>query len=151
MIRAATSEDFDAVTALLEELGRGVASGRVRREKFRAVYESQLADPRFRHLVAVGAGKAVVGFCSLELRERLNQSSLQAWIPDLVVHPDTRGDGHGRALLAEAQRIAREEGCWSLELESGHQRTVAHRLYDSAGLVHTGRAYAQAFRSRVEG
>lgn len=37
------------------------------------------------------------------------------WLEDLFVRPEHRGNGHGRALLAELARIAVERGCARLE------------------------------------
>jgi GNAT superfamily N-acetyltransferase len=49
-----------------------------------------------------------------------------------------RGAGAGKALLQRAFELARERGCWSVTLESGYQREVAHQLYRSAGMVDEG-------------
>ena len=82
-------------------------------------------------------GRAV-GFCSLEFRERLNWGVPQGWIPDLIVTAGARGVGAGKALLLQAFEVARERGCWSVTLESGYQRGVAHQLYRSAGMTQDG-------------
>jgi GNAT superfamily N-acetyltransferase len=37
------------------------------------------------------------------------------WLEDLFVRPDLRGQGHGRALLVELARLAKERGCGRLE------------------------------------
>ena len=127
-IRCAESRDFEAVTALLEELGRPRV-GESERAPCRAVYEAQLGDPDAAHLVAVDEQGGVVGFCSLHFRTRLNQVSSEAWMPDLIVTERARRAGAGSAMLAEADRLAAERGCHYLTLESGLQREDAHRLY----------------------
>ena len=81
---------------------------------------------------------AVVAFCSLHYRSRLNYPTPDAWIPDLIVTFSERGKGTARALLGEAERRARERGCWALTLESGYQRKEAHALYLSLGLEDKG-------------
>ena len=80
----------------------------------------------------------VVGCCSLHYRPRLNRPRPDAWIPDLVVDPAARRRGAGRALLAEAERLARERGAWQLTLESGYQRTEAHQMYVAFGMANEG-------------
>jgi GNAT superfamily N-acetyltransferase len=126
-IRAARRDDFDAVTRLLEELGRPHV-GAAEEPDCRAVFDEQVVDPDAHHLVAESAD-GVVAFCSLHFRTRLNWPSPEAWIPDLVVTDAARRAGIGRALLEEAQRRARERGCHALALESGYRRAEAHHLY----------------------
>ncbi|HET8648034.1 MAG TPA: GNAT family N-acetyltransferase, partial [Vicinamibacteria bacterium] len=90
-VRPAQETDFARVTELLEALGRA----KVRHDEYAAardVYVSQLRDRDAAHLVAV-VGGAVVGFCSLHFRMRLNHTTPQAWIPDLFVDPAARGGG----------------------------------------------------------
>ena len=43
-----------------------------------------------------------------------------------------------RALLGEAERLAREAGCHGMTLESGHHRAEAHRLYEAFGMTNAG-------------
>lgn len=136
LVRSARPEDFDAVAALLAELGRPAPAPETR-EDARQVYLRHLASADTDSLVAEVEG-AVVGFLSLEYRERLNRTRPQAWIPDLIVTEARRGTGAGRALLLRAFERAREFGCYEVTLESGFQRTVAHQLYESAGMERLG-------------
>jgi ribosomal protein S18 acetylase RimI-like enzyme len=138
-VRSARREDLPAVTALLEVLGRP-SPGAGQEERFRAVYEEQLGDPGTHHLVAEGDGE-LVGFCSLHFRGRLNQSQLEAWIPDLVVSPATRRQGVAQVLLEVAVLAARERDCHQLTLESGYARAEAHRLYERFGMTDTGKQF----------
>jgi GNAT superfamily N-acetyltransferase len=138
-VRAAQETDFARVTELLEDLGRA----RVTHDGYasaRQVYLDQLADPDASHLVAVHDG-VVVGFCSLHFRMRLNHTTPQAWIPDLFVDAAARGRGAAKALLIEAEELARARGCWELTLESGHERSEAHLLYSAAGMQDAGRFF----------
>lgn len=142
-IRRAALSDFAAVTDLLEQLGRG----RVTHETYaacREVYASQLEDPSTDHLVAVDERGNIVGFCSLHYRTRLNRPRPQAWIPDLIVTPAARGRGTARAMLDEAEDLAREHGCWEVTLESGHERRDAHLLYTAAGMQEVGKTFRKA-------
>lgn len=135
-VRPATLDDFPQVAALLAELGRPTLTP----ETFdgaRAVYERYVARADTAPLAAT-VDDEVVGFLSLEFRDRLNHAVPQAWIPDLIVTERRRGLGAGRALLERAFDLARDHGCWSVTLESGYQRTVAHQLYRAAGMVDGG-------------
>lgn len=57
------------------------------------------------------------------------------WVYDLVTSEGVRSKGYGLALLEHLDELARAEGCDTLALASGLQRTDAHRFYlDKAGL-----------------
>jgi GNAT superfamily N-acetyltransferase len=138
-VRSAQETDFGRVTELLEALGRA----RVTHDSYalaRQVYLDQLEDPNAAHLVAIDNG-SVAGFCSLHFRTRLNHTSPQAWIPDLFVDPSTRGRGAAKSLLIEAERLARERGCYELTLESNYDRSEAHLLYSAAGMQDSGKFF----------
>jgi len=138
-VRAAQETDFARVTELLEELGRAEVTHDSYAQA-RQVFLNQLDDPNTSHLVAIDNG-VVAGFCSLYFRTRLNHTTPQAWVPDLYVDPATRGRGAAKALLIEAERIARERGCYELVLESDFDRSEAHLLYSAAGIRETGKAF----------
>ena len=144
-IRAARTDDFDAVTELLELLGRERVTAATR-DECRAIFEAQVLDPSTHHMVAAD-GTGVVGFCSLHFRERLNFGAAQAWIPDLVVADRSRRDGVGRALLEEAERRARGHGCYELVLETGYQRAEAHHLYRQFRMRDQGKFFRKELRA----
>jgi GNAT superfamily N-acetyltransferase len=56
------------------------------------------------------------------------------YVDDLVTAEDTRSEGHGERMLDWLTGIAREEGCGSLQLDSGVQRHEAHRFYFRHGM-----------------
>ncbi len=56
-----------------------------------------------------------------------------AWIYDIEVEADRRGEGWGRRLLERAEAIAREWGLDSLQLNVFGDNEVARGLYRSAG------------------
>jgi GNAT superfamily N-acetyltransferase len=136
-VRPARSGDFARVTELLEILGRAVVTPDTEAE-CRRLFEAQVAGSESCPLVVEDAAGAVVACCSLHFRPRLNRPTPDAWIPDLVVDPAARRLGAGRAMLAEAERLARERGCWQLTLESGYQRREAHAMYEAFGMANEG-------------
>jgi GNAT superfamily N-acetyltransferase len=135
-IRLAAPDDFAAVAELLAELGRPRLTTETR-DAAHEVYLRHVARADTASLVAEVAGE-VVGFMSLEFRDRLNRTTPQAWIPDLIVTESRRGIGAGKALLLRGFDIARERGCGSVTLESGYNRKVAHEVYRAAGMVELG-------------
>ena len=148
-VRAARRDDFEAVTRLLESLGRPGTLGEPSETDRRAVYEEQIVDPDTHHIV-VEYTAGIVAFCSLHFRTRLNWASQEAWIPDLIVSEDVRRAGIGRALLEEAERRARERGCHVLTLESGYQRAEAHHLYRTFRMRDHGKSFVKDLRPRPQ-
>lgn len=51
------------------------------------------------------------------------------YVDDLVTAASARSTGVGHRLLGHLERHAREAGCHELNLDSGTQRTAAHRFY----------------------
>lgn len=73
-----------------------------------------------------GLANCFEGFSTFAARPLLN-------IHDLVVASDFRGKGIARALMAEAEVVARERGCVKLTLEVLEGNAVAQSLYQSLG------------------
>jgi GNAT superfamily N-acetyltransferase len=124
-LRQARGDDFEAVAALLDELGRDPVTDEVR-DDCRAVFRLQVVDPSSHHMVVVDASGAIVAFCALQFRHRLNLPAEEAWIPDLCAGEAARRDGVATALLEEAERLALARGCSRLATESAHQHAEAH-------------------------
>ena len=62
-------------------------------------------------------------------------TGLRAWIEDVVVDQDARGQGVGRELNERALEIAREAGARTVDLTSRPSREAANRLYQRLGFV----------------
>jgi GNAT superfamily N-acetyltransferase len=139
-VREATPEDFEAVTALLEELGRPAVLGTPEEPAHRERYAAWLADPD-RYLFVAEDGGAVVGLADLWFLDWLNFSSKHGWIPDLVVTEAARSRGAGAALLARCEATGRERGAWGLRLESATWRERAHAFYEREQWTHSGKSF----------
>ena len=124
-------------------MGRPTILGADREAAHRARFADYLARPDAVALVAE-IGGSVVGFCSLEFRDRLHFDSEQAWIPDLIVTDRMRSRGVGAVLLARAEQIARDRGCWGMTLESASWRERAHAFYERVGFPATGKAFTRS-------
>lgn len=94
--------------------------------------ERLAATPGAASLLAFADGQpagllnAFAGFSTFAARPLLN-------IHDVVVAPAFRGQGLARALMAEAETVARERGCAKLTLEVLEGNATAQRLYRSLG------------------
>ncbi len=60
------------------------------------------------------------------------------YIDDLISLPDYRSRGHGARLLLWLERYAIKKNCSQLHLDSGLQRTDAHRFYKHENMEITG-------------
>ncbi len=59
----------------------------------------------------------------------------KAWAEDVVVSPESRGRGYGKALMAHLQQESIRYGAKSLNLTSKPERTTANALYRKAGFI----------------
>ena len=76
----------------------------------------------------VGIATCFFGFSTFAARPLLN-------VHDLAVVPARRGDGIGRALLAEAEARARAAGCCKLTLEVQDDNHRARAVYARFGFT----------------
>jgi ribosomal protein S18 acetylase RimI-like enzyme len=90
-----------------------------------------VAGPTTMLLLARSGGGAVVGM--LTLATFRIPTGVRAWIEDVVVDADARGQGVGEALTREAVRIAGTHGARTVELTSRASREAANRLYQRIG------------------
>jgi GNAT superfamily N-acetyltransferase len=144
-VRAARRDDFEAVTRLLEELGRPAVTEATEAD-CRAVYEKQVFDPDSHHIVAEDEHGTVVAFASTHFRARLNHPTEEVWVADLIVTESARRRGIGRALLEEVEERARARGCYAIELESAYFRAEAHHMYRQFKMRDLGKSFTKELR-----
>jgi ribosomal protein S18 acetylase RimI-like enzyme len=98
-------------------------------------------EPRVRELIEAGeitvllAGDGPDGFAQLRFRPSVWSDSLEAYLQELYVVPDRRGEGTGRALLEAAMDAAREKGASIIDLGTSEDDVAARALYESAGFI----------------
>lgn len=141
-IRESRAGDWPEVAPLLAQLGRPDVRGTDDEEAAREAFERYLERPDVAAFVAERDGR-VVGFVNVEFRTRLNFTTPQAWIPELIVSEDARSEGIGAALLQRCEEEARRQDCWSLALESANWRERAHAFYEREGLKDEAKAFAK--------
>jgi GNAT superfamily N-acetyltransferase len=88
-----------------------------------------------RLLVAQEKGQ-VVGLAVYRVYENTSDGP-RLYVDDLVTDQARRSGGVGGALLDRLEAEARRRGCTTLVLDSGTQRTQAHRFYFRQGMVIT--------------
>lgn len=72
-------------------------------------------------------------------------SGVRFYVDDLVVDAAQRSQGVGRLMIAWLQQEAGRRGAKGLELESGTQRTQAHKFYFREGFVINAFSFKQDF------
>lgn len=77
----------------------------------------------------------VVGFAHHVIHPHTWGTGDVCYLEDLVVHPDHRGKGVGRALIEALELRAREQGCDSVYWITEGDNEVARRLYDGVATL----------------
>lgn len=121
-----TEAEFDAALALRERVFCG-------EQGVTPAADRDGRDDEATHVVAVEDGR-VLGTCRLLLRGGA------AKLGRLAVEHDQRGRGIGRAILIEADRLARALGAERITL---HAQTYAIQLYRDDGYVERGSTFVE--------
>lgn len=133
-VRHATPADLDELGALFDGF-RAFYGKAVESDAGRAFLEARMTSGESLVLIARDATGRAVGYTQIY---RLYSSTRMqpAWLlNDLFVADDARGTGVGAAMLAEAERRAREAGACELLLETANDNP-ARRLYERSGYRH---------------
>ena len=142
-IRRATSGDLAALLALYTQLSQGNAATDSARAA--AALETLLKREGVSLLVAESEG-AVVGTVTLVIVPNLTHNA-QPWaqVENMVTHATVRGSGAGRALIEECLCLAREAGCYKVQLQSANTRATpendAHGFYRHLGFENTSAGF----------
>lgn len=88
----------------------------------------------------------VVGVCQVVIFQHLQHAG--GWcaeIESVHVRSDVRSQGVGARLLAAAEKLARDRGCYRVQLTSRNVRTDAHRFYLANGFEQTSQGFKKFF------
>jgi GNAT superfamily N-acetyltransferase len=102
-------------------------------EAFVAQARRQMAKEQWRMAFVEDEGE-VVALAGFRLLEALH-SGKTLYVDDLVTREDQRSKGHGETLMRWLESRARTAGCQTFSLDSGTQRTEAHRFYFRMGMT----------------
>ena len=130
-IRRAVAEDAPAVGRLLHAFNTEFEDETPGAEAFAQFIRPLLAEGEATVLLANGDE----GFSMLRLRPSPYTGTPEAYLQELYVVPDRRGNGIGRALLEATIDAAREAGATGIDLNTGETDTAARGLYESAGFT----------------
>lgn len=137
VIREAVAADLPRMLELLFQLSQQGALPQRAAEQAGPAHHAMLAafqaDPRATCLVLEVDGR-VEGTLTLYILPNLSHGARAAAIVEnVVVDADRRGNGYGRMLMAHAEALAGEQGCYKVALTSHRRRTAAHRFYEQIG------------------
>ena len=137
-VRRAAAADAAAIAVLLAELGYPTAAVDVERR-----LEELEASGRSAVLVAEHAGE-VAGVLTLYMVPVLHEPGDWCRVTALVVGEAARRRGLARALVSEAEAIARSRGCVRIEVTSALQRDGAHDFYRGMGFGQVSEHFLKA-------
>jgi ribosomal protein S18 acetylase RimI-like enzyme len=143
MIRDASEQDIPIILGLLYDLGRPKPQKDSDVETFRKLVTKYLTDSDKKILVAVLDDVKVIGMLSMVFLPRLNRSTLETYIPELVVLETYRTHGVGKKLISSCMTIAKEKKCHRIRLESGNQRKESHQFYEHLGFEQSSLSFTK--------
>ncbi len=132
-VRPACENDLQPLIGLLEEIMAHHAFPPPPRDALTSVLRRILDSPDHVFLVATSP-EGVIGACSLIFTLSTWSAALVCEVQDVVVAVRCRATGVGRALLASAEREARDRNCARLFLSAESENLSGHAFYRSLGL-----------------
>ncbi|WP_268743575.1 GNAT family N-acetyltransferase [Methylomonas sp. MK1] len=132
-ISLASPADIPALCHLLSELFSQEA-------EFQPDYVAQsrgltriIADPNIGHIFVARHDSQIVGMVNLLYTVSTALGERVAWLEDMVVLSDVRGQGVGSLLLEHAVEFARQNGCRRLSLLTDADNLHAQQFYRRQG------------------
>ena len=132
VIQKASCKDVSDILSLLEELGRPEPTNSHEIKAFERMVEKYIVD-KDKHILVILVNGKIVGMASAIVLPRLNQTSPELYIPDMVVSQRYRHRGLGKNLMTYCIQFATKRGCHRIRLESGNKRVTAHQFYQNMG------------------
>ena len=143
-LRDANPADAQVIADLLEQLVHPISTETTRHQ---LVLLSGTGNDRV--LVAEAEGR-VLGGVGLHWTPLLHWGQPLGRVTVLVVNEAVRGQGIGRALVAEAERLLGEAGCGAAEVTSNVRRAEAHAFYLRLGYGQPSAYFRRGLDDRPE-
>ena len=137
-IRCARSEDSPAIARLMSQLGYPTSSHEMK-ERLASI----MLDSDYMTFVAEH-DEQVVGVIGVGVFNYYEKNGTYGRVLALVVDEKRKGHGVGASLVAEAERWLKERGVSAIVVNSGRQRTDAHRFYKRLGYDETGLRFVKS-------
>jgi len=101
-------------------------------------FSSLLADERLGHIWLIQAHSKDVGYVVVTLCYSMNYGGLSAIVDDFFIQRQFRGEGLGKAAMAEVRSFCLSQGVRAINVETGRDNAPALAVYRRAGFVDTG-------------
>ena len=142
-VRKGSTKDTPLILGLLYELGRPKPQKDSDVDVFRKLVAKYLKDSDKIILVAVLDDVKIVGMVSGMFLPRLNQPTLELYIPELIVLEKYQNQGIGKKLLNSSISIGKEKNCHRIRLESGNSRKKSHQFYKALGFEQSSLSFTK--------
>jgi GNAT superfamily N-acetyltransferase len=133
IIRAATEADLDAMVALVKLLFALEPDYPFNSEKVRQGLTLLLANDTAAAIWVAELSNHVIGMCSAQIVISTSEGGPVAWVEDVVVNPDLRGQGIGQRLLAAVSAWAIRRGLGRMQLLADNENAAALGFYQHLG------------------
>ena len=142
-VREASSKDIPIVLGLLYELGRPTPQKDSDVEAFKKLVKKYITDSDKKIILAQLDDSEIIAMVSVIFLPRLNQNSLELYIPELIVREKFQNQGVGKKLLNSCISIGKEKKCHRIRLESGNKRKESHKFYRKLGFEQSGLSFTK--------
>jgi len=132
-IRESIYDDIPSLLELLYELGRPKSQTDNELEKFEKLLKNYMQEDDKKILIAQINDSKIIGMISMVFLSRLNQNTLEMYIPELIVSQNYHSNGIGKKLINSSIEFGKEKKCHRIRLESGNQRIESHKFYKRLG------------------
>ena len=132
-IRESTFDDIPSLLELLYELGRPKPQKDNEFEIFTKLLKNYMQEDDRKILVAQIENLKIIGMMSIVFLSRLNQNTLEMYVPELIVSQNYHSKGIGKKLINFSIELGKEKKCHRMRLESGNQRIESHKFYKHLG------------------
>ena len=133
IIRTASDNDLPVILGVLYDLGRPKPEKDDDVDVFRKLVRKYITDSDKKILVAELNDVEIIGMISIVFLSRLNRTTLEMYIPELVVLEKYQKQGIGKKLIDSCITLAKEKKYHRIRLESGNQRKESHQFYKNLG------------------
>jgi ribosomal protein S18 acetylase RimI-like enzyme len=132
-VRPAVAEDWEAFLVLVEGLYQELGEETPPRRRLLKLFDDAVVPGSpFKLLFAV-VGDELCGMLSLAIVPTTQGAGCFAYLDDVFVLEQYRGQGIGSKLMREALNDARKSGCVRVELGTRRDNIRARRLYERLG------------------
>ena len=131
--RLAYASDLPSLPALfaVSEVSRCAE----RRERAECIWEEILAQPSIHVFAPPSTTEPRPHACSITAPDLLRRGRRHGFLENIVIHPDLRVRGHGRALVQAALAHAWASDCHHVLMQNGRADPRVHALYEGLGFV----------------